>query len=150
MSLSPVSLPCITAQCHFSVSLSSVTAQCHCPVSLSSVSLPCITVQCHFSVSLSPVALPLASNDAIYLIEFSSLINCSCTIYFIKYSLFGLIIPRKRRRYSDKKTSDKNRKEDLKVAYHPLYSLNKFASNKSKLPQDGAQVFPYLGGFAIM
>ena len=29
---------------------------------------------------------------------------------------------------------------DLKVIYHPLYSMNKFVTNKSKLPQDGAQV----------
>ena len=34
---------------------------------------------------------------------------------------------------------------DLKVIYHPLYSMNKFVTNKSKLPQDGAQVFPYMG-----
>ena len=33
----------------------------------------------------------------------------------------------------------------LKVIYHPLYSMNKFVSDKSKLPQDGAQVFPYMG-----
>ena len=33
----------------------------------------------------------------------------------------------------------------LKVTYHPLYSMNKFVTNKSKLPQDGAQVFPYMG-----
>ena len=32
----------------------------------------------------------------------------------------------------------------LKVIYHPLYSMNKFVTNKSKLPQDGAQVFPYM------
>ena len=32
----------------------------------------------------------------------------------------------------------------LKVIYHPLYSVNKFVTNKSKLPQDGAQVFPYM------
>ena len=38
------------------------------------------------------------------------------------------------------------RKTDtLKVIYHLLYSLNKFVTNKSKLPQDGAQVFPYMG-----
>ena len=30
----------------------------------------------------------------------------------------------------------------LKVIFHPLYSMNKFVTNKSKLPQDGAQVFP--------
>ena len=30
----------------------------------------------------------------------------------------------------------------LKVIYHPLYSMNNFVTNKSKLPQDGAQVFP--------
>ena len=36
-------------------------------------------------------------------------------------------------------------REDLKVTYHPLYSMNKFVTNKSKLPQDGAQVFPYMG-----
>ena len=33
----------------------------------------------------------------------------------------------------------------LKVIHHPLYSMNKFVTNKSKLPQDGAQVFPYMG-----
>ena len=32
----------------------------------------------------------------------------------------------------------------LKETYHPLYSINKFVTNKSKLPQDGAQVFPYI------
>ena len=32
----------------------------------------------------------------------------------------------------------------LKVIYHPLYSMNKFVTNKAKLPQDGAQVFPYM------
>ena len=32
----------------------------------------------------------------------------------------------------------------LKVIYHPLYSINDFVTNKSKLPQDGAQVFPYM------
>ena len=26
-----------------------------------------------------------------------------------------------------------------------VYSMNKFVTNKSKLPQDGAQVFPYMG-----
>ena len=30
----------------------------------------------------------------------------------------------------------------LKVIYHPLYSMNNFVTNKAKLPQDGAQVFP--------
>ena len=38
----------------------------------------------------------------------------------------------------------------LKVIYHPLYSMNNFVKNKSKLPQDGAQVFPYMGWLAIM
>ena len=38
----------------------------------------------------------------------------------------------------------------LKVIYHPLYSMNTFVTNKSKLPQDGAQVFPYMGGLAII
>ena len=33
----------------------------------------------------------------------------------------------------------------FKVIYHPLYSMNKLVINKSKLPQDGAQVFPYVG-----
>ena len=33
----------------------------------------------------------------------------------------------------------------LKVIYHPLYSIYNFVTNKSKLPQDGAQVFPYMG-----
>ena len=33
----------------------------------------------------------------------------------------------------------------LKVIYHPLYSMNKFVTNKSKVTQDGAQVFPYMG-----
>ena len=38
----------------------------------------------------------------------------------------------------------------LKVIYHPLYSMNNFVINKSKLPQDGVQVFPYMGWLAIM
>ena len=38
----------------------------------------------------------------------------------------------------------------LKVIYHPLYSVNKFMTNKSMLPQDGTQVFPYMGWLAIM
>ena len=38
----------------------------------------------------------------------------------------------------------------LKVNYHPLCSMNKFVRNKAKLPQDGAQVFPYMGWLAIM
>ena len=38
----------------------------------------------------------------------------------------------------------------LKVIYHPLYSMNKFVTNKSKLPQDGTQVFLYVGWLAIM
>ena len=33
----------------------------------------------------------------------------------------------------------------LKVIYHPLYVMNNFVTNTSKLPQDGAQVFPYMG-----
>ena len=33
----------------------------------------------------------------------------------------------------------------LNVIYHPLYSMNTFVTNKSKLPQDGAQVVPYMG-----
>ena len=33
----------------------------------------------------------------------------------------------------------------LKVIYHPLYSMNNFVTKKSKFPQDGAQVFPYMG-----
>ena len=33
----------------------------------------------------------------------------------------------------------------FKVIYHPLYSMNKFVTNKSMLPQYGAQVFPYMG-----
>ena len=35
--------------------------------------------------------------------------------------------------------------QTLKVTYHPLYSMNKFVTNNSKSPQDGAQVFPYTG-----
>ena len=38
----------------------------------------------------------------------------------------------------------------LKVIYHFLYSMNNFVTNKSKLLQDGAQVFPYMGWLAIM
>ena len=38
----------------------------------------------------------------------------------------------------------------LKVIYHPLYTMNNFVTNKSKLPQYGAQVFPYMGLLAIM
>ena len=34
---------------------------------------------------------------------------------------------------------------NLKVIYHPLYSMNTFVTNKAKLPQDGAKVFPYMG-----
>ena len=44
--------------------------------------------------------------------------------------------------------ADNNRRclsGELKVIYHPLYSMNNFVTNKSKLPQDGAQVFPYMG-----
>ena len=37
------------------------------------------------------------------------------------------------------------REPSSKVIYHPLCSMNKFVTNKSKLPQDGAQVFPYMG-----
>ena len=33
----------------------------------------------------------------------------------------------------------------LKVIYHPLYSMNKLVTNKSKLSQDGIQLFPYMG-----
>ena len=33
----------------------------------------------------------------------------------------------------------------LNVIYHPLYSMNNFVTNKAKFPQDGAQVFPYMG-----
>ena len=33
----------------------------------------------------------------------------------------------------------------LKVIYHPLYSMNNIVTNKSKLPQDGAHVFPNMG-----
>ena len=36
----------------------------------------------------------------------------------------------------------------LKVIYHPLYSMNKFVTNKSKLPQDEAHVFPYMAMIA--
>ena len=38
----------------------------------------------------------------------------------------------------------------LRVIYHPLYSMNKFVTNKSKLTQDGAQVSPYMGSLVIM
>ena len=34
--------------------------------------------------------------------------------------------------------------EILKVTYNPLYSMNNFVTNKSKLPQDGAQMFPHM------
>ena len=34
---------------------------------------------------------------------------------------------------------------NLKVTYHPLYFMNEFVTDKSKLPQDGAHVFPYMG-----
>ena len=33
----------------------------------------------------------------------------------------------------------------LKVIYYPLYSMNKFVTNKQKLLQDGAQMFPHMG-----
>ena len=38
-----------------------------------------------------------------------------------------------------------NKETTLKLIYHPLYSMNKFVTNKSKLPQDGAQVSLYMG-----
>ena len=38
----------------------------------------------------------------------------------------------------------------LMVIYHPLYSMNNSVTNESKLPQDGAQVFFYMGWLAIM
>ena len=38
---------------------------------------------------------------------------------------------------------DQLNKVILKVIYHPLYSMNIVVTNKSKLPQDGVQVFPY-------
>ena len=38
----------------------------------------------------------------------------------------------------------------LKVIYYPLYGMNNFVTTKSKLPQDGAQVFPYMVWLAIM
>ena len=41
---------------------------------------------------------------------------------------------------------EKNTEPDiLKVNYHPLYSMNKFVTNKSKVSQDGAQVLHYMG-----
>ena len=39
---------------------------------------------------------------------------------------------------------------DFQGDIHPLYSMNKFLTNKSKLPQDGAQVLSYTGWLAIM
>ena len=33
----------------------------------------------------------------------------------------------------------------LKVIYHPLYSMNKFVTNKSKLPQDGVTLYGVIG-----
>ena len=39
---------------------------------------------------------------------------------------------------------------NLKVIYHPLHGMNNFVTNKSKLPQDGAQVSPYLVWLAVM
>ena len=39
----------------------------------------------------------------------------------------------------------KNQGDKLKVTYHPVYGMNNFVTNKSKLPQDGAQLFPYMG-----
>ena len=44
--------------------------------------------------------------------------------------------------YSEKKLQVD---EHSKVIFHPLYSKINFVTNKSKLPQDGAQVFPYMG-----
>ena len=35
--------------------------------------------------------------------------------------------------------------DTLTVIYQSLYSMNNCVANKSKLPQDGAQVFPYIG-----
>ena len=31
------------------------------------------------------------------------------------------------------------------MTYHAVYSMNNFVTNKSKLLQDGAYVFPYMG-----
>ena len=52
----------------------------------------------------------------------------SCSITFVYYKLSPFL---------------------LKVIYHPLYSINTFVTNKSKLPKDGAQLFPYMGWLAI-
>ena len=35
--------------------------------------------------------------------------------------------------------------KSVKGDLSPLYSMNTFVTNKSKLPQDGAHVFPYMG-----
>ena len=43
------------------------------------------------------------------------------------------------------RSNEVNESLPLKVIYHPLHSMNNFVTNKSKLPQDGAQVFPYMG-----
>ena len=40
---------------------------------------------------------------------------------------------------------DRQKVTELKVIYHPLYDVNNCVTNKSKLSQDGAQVFPYMG-----
>ena len=61
------------------------------------------------------------------------IIIISIAVFFLPLELITL------QHFSPKKI------RNLKVIYHPLYSMKNFVTNKSKLPQDGAQVFPYMG-----
>ena len=45
---------------------------------------------------------------------------------------------------------DRSRLFVLKVTYHPIYNMDNCVTNKSKLPLDGAQLFPYMGWLTIM
>ena len=56
-----------------------------------------------------------------------------------------MMSPREITQISDFKCMPRGGGGNLKVIYHPIYSMNNFVTNKSKLPQDGAQVFPYMG-----
>ena len=38
----------------------------------------------------------------------------------------------------------------LNVIYHPVYSMNNFVTSKSMLPEDGAQLIPYIVWLTIM
>ena len=47
--------------------------------------------------------------------------------------------------YGGASNKQKGLDQPLKGIYHTLYGMNNFVTNKSKLTQDGAQLFPYMG-----